>query len=887
MIAGLRHRLRALRQGVALDRAMNAEVRFHVDMETEKNIGRGMSPEAARAAALRSFGPMEKHKAETRDARGVSWIEEFVQDLRYGARTLLKNPGFALLAVFTLGLGIGANTAIFSVINGVLLKPLPYADADRLVLIRQSAPLAGQQDTGVSIKEYFDYREQSDAFEGLVEFHQMNFDLLNRGEPDRVNTGVVSHNFFEVLGIKPILGRAFVATDDGPGAEAVLILSYTYWQSKFGSDPNIVGQIFEMNDRPHRVVGVLPNVPHYPQENDVYMPVSACPFRAAAERNINQNRRIFNILNVFGRLKPGASAEQSAASVSTIASRFTQDNPGAYRTASSGFRATTIDVRDALTSNARPMLLILLGTTGLVLLIACANVANLTLARMLQRDRELAMRTALGAGRWRLVRQLLTESTLTATAGGLVGLLFAFLTIDLLTRFVGQFTQRTGEVSIDLSVLGFTLLVAVVTGVVFGTLPALTARVSVVNAIKQGSLQAGDGTARRRIQSTLIVAQVAVSVVLLAGAGLLLASFYRLQQVDPGYKAERVLSAEVYGNFSRYGNIDALRRLYEPILDRLEGQPGVISAAITNAVPLTVSNPGNQRFDIEGRVSDDPDRRPSADLRISSPAYFDTLGIPLLTGRGFSRLDQPDGQKVVVINQSMTRYWDGSDPVGSRISLDRGQTWLTVVGVVGDVRQFGLARDAVAQLYVPLAQAPFGLGGRVLVRTTAEPTAFSAALRDVVRAVDPNQTIENVRTLEQVRDEHLATPRLTATLLGVFASLALIVTLAGITGVIATSVSQRTREFGVRMALGATRQGVLGMVLGQGLTLVAIGLVVGIAGAIALGRVLNTYLYDTTSADPLILGSVAVAFILVAALACLGPARRATTVDPQIALRTE
>jgi len=883
----LARRLRTLRRSATLDREMNAEVRFHVEMETQKNIGRGMSPDAARTTALRSFGPMEKHKAETRDARGVRWIEELVHDLRYGGRTLLKNPGFGLLAILTLGLGIGANTAIFSVINGVLLKPLPYVDGDRLVLIRQSAPLAGQQDTGVSIKEYFDYREQSDAFESLVEFHQMNFDLLNRGEPDRVNTGVVSHNFFDVLGIRPMLGRTFIATDDGVGAEAVLILSYTYWQSKFGGDPNIMGQIFEMNDRPHRVVGVLPNVPHYPQENDVYMPVSACPFRAAAERNINQNRRIFSLLNVFGRLKPSVTQAQAAASVSTVATRFTQDNQGVYRTASSGFRATTIDVREALTSNARPMLLILLGTTGLVLLLACANVANLTLARMLQRDRELAMRTALGAGRGRLIRQLLTESTLTATAGAAVGLLFVFLTIDLLTRFVGQFTPRTGEVGIDPTVLGFTLLIAVATGVIFGTLPALTARGSVVTAIKQGSLQAGDGTARRRMQSALIVAQVAVSVVLLMGAGLLLASFYRLQQVDPGYKAERVLSAEVYGNFSRYGNIDALRRLYEPILDRLEGQPGVVSAAITNAVPLTVANPGNQRFDIEGRVTDDPDRRPSGDVRISSPGYFDTLGIPLLTGRAFSRLDMADAQRVVLINQSMTRYWDGSDPIGSRISLDRGQTWLTIIGIVGDVRQFGLAREAIAQLYVPLAQSPFSLAGRLLVRTTAEPTAFSTTLREAVRAVDPNQTVENVRTLEQVRDEHLATPRLTATLLGVFAALALVVTLAGITGVIATSVSQRTREFGVRMALGATRQGVLRMVLGQGLMLVAIGLVLGIAAAIGLGRVLNSYLYNTTPADPLILLVVGGAFLAAGALACLGPARRATTVDPLIALRTE
>jgi predicted permease len=876
-----------------LDRELNAEVRFHIELETEKNIKQGMSPAEARLKALRSFGPMEKHKADTREARGVSWFENLIADLKYGARALFKHPGYALLAVMTLGLGIGANTAIFSVINGVLLKPLPYEHGDRLVVLQQSRPLSGQPNIGVAIAEYFDYRERAkDVFDGLVEYHQMNFDLINRGEPDRVSTGVVSHNFFDLLGIKPIIGRTFVQSDDVEGAEAVLILSHTYWRTKFGADPNIVGQVFEMNDRPHRVIGVLPNVPHYPQENDVYMPVLACPFRAAGERQMAQNRRAFAALNVFGRTRDGVSPQQAASAVESICHTFTQDNQPIYRPETSGFRATTVPVREALTSGARELLLILLGITGLILLIACANVANLTLARMLGRDRELAMRAALGAGRGRLVRQLLTESTLLAVVGGVIGVAFAWLTIGMLTTFVGRFTSRTGEIDLDPMVLVFTLSVSILTGLLFGTLPALGSRVDLVSALKQGGAQTGGGVSGKRMQGALIVAQVAVSVMLLVGAGLLLASFYRLQQVETGYRTDGVLSAQIFGNFSRYPNITELKKLYLPVIERLQAQPGVNAVAITNAVPLGGGAPGTTRFEIEGRVVDDPERRPTTDVRVASPQYFATIGVPVVAGRVFNELDNEESQKVVVINKSMTRYWDGADPIGSRIRPIFGgpnapQDWYTVVGIVGDVRQFGLTRDMVAQLYLPLRQTQFGLAGQVLVRTAGDPTSFGNVLRTSIHAVDPNQPVENVQTLDDLRSEALAAPRLTATLLGLFAALALLVTLAGIGGVIATSVTQRTKEFGLRMALGARREGVLVMVVRQGLTLVVIGLVIGVIGALVAGRVLSAYLYQTAPRDPLIFAGVAVVLVVAGVIACLIPARRATTVDPLIALRAE
>jgi len=808
-----------------------------------------------------------------------------LHDIRFGLRTLAKNRLFALVAIATLGLGIGANTAIFSVISGVLLKPLPYTNGDRLVLLNESAPLIGRATFGVSIKELYDYREQAADFDKLVEYHQMTFDLLNRGEPTRVNTGVVSHDFFNVLGIRPALGRTFVADDDRPGADAVLVLSYSFWQQKFGGDAHIVGQVFEMNDRPHTVVGVLPNVPHYPQENDVYMSVSACPFRSAAERTIDRNRRAFGGLIVFGHLKPDVSPARASNDVATIAARFAKENPTVYRPGS-GFTATTLSVKDEMTKNARPMLLILLGTTGLILLIACANVANLTLARVLGRDRELALRSAIGASRARLIRQLLTENTLLAIAGGAFGLMFASWTIGLLTTFVGRFTARTSEIAIDPWVLAFTLGVSIVTGLVFGTIPAFTSRVDLAAAMKQGSKGSSVSGGRLSLRNALIVAQVAVSVVLLVGAGLLLASFYRLQRVDSGYHADRVLSAEIFANFSKYPDKRSQRGLYEPLLERLRSEPGVLSAAITNAVPLTTLQPARFPFQIEGRSVDNPDRRPTADIRVVSPDYFLTLGIPLVGGRVITERDTDEATQVVLINKSMTRYWDSGDPIGSRVSFDNGEHWGTVVGIVADVKQFGLDKDAAAQVYLPLAQSNLG-NGRVLVRVTGDPLSAAKMIRDEVHAVDPNMPVENVRTLDDIRDRYLATPKLTAILLSIFAALAMLVTLTGITGVIATSVSQRTQEFGVRMALGASREGILRMVIGEGMILVGVGLLVGVAASIALTRVLASLLFNTTPTDPVAFAAVTAVFAVAGALACFGPAWRATTADPIRALRAE
>jgi putative ABC transport system permease protein len=815
------------------------------------------------------------------NAIGLNRIDEARRAVRFAWRGLVRSRWFTAVAVLTLGLGIGVNTAIFSVIHAVLLAPLPYDDAGRLLLIRQSAPLAGQNDVGVSIRELYDYRERLKSFEGIVEFHQMDFDLLRLGDPDRVATGVVSHNFFDVLGIRPLHGRTFVAADDSAGAEAVLVLGHAYWQTRFGGDPAVIGQVLEMNDRPHTVVGVLPAVALYPNEVDVFMPTSACPFRAAGELQMAGNRRAFSLLRVFGKLGDGVLPQTAAAEVEAVGRDFAREFPNVYRP-EGGFRAETVAVQEALTQNARPMLLVLLGNTGLVLLLACANVGNLTLARTLQRAHERATRAALGAGRLSLLAQPLAESALVALAGAVVGLVFAWATLDLLGTFIGRFTSRAGEIGIAWPVLAFTIGIALLAGVVLGVLPAVGARVDVAGALKLGSK--GGGVPRRHVQNALVAGQVAVSVVLLAAAGLLLISFARLQSVDAGYRVDRTLSAEIFANFSKYSTPDSRHRLYRDVLERMEAVPGVASAAITNAVPLSGMRPGQTRLLVEG---DGTELAPTVDVRIASPAYFDTLGIPLLQGRTFETFDTETTELVSVINETAARQWGDRDPLGTRASSDGGRTWYRIVGVVGDVRHFGLDVEAVAQAYVALAQANGNLQGRILARTIGDPAAAMGAIRSAIHEVDPDMPIERMQTLATIRTAYLATPRLTALLLSIFAGLALCITVTGIAGVIATSVAQRTREIGLRIAVGASARGVLAMVLRQGLKLIGIGLAIGIPLAAVFGLALRGYLFETAPADPLMLAGVALALAAAGALGCVGPALRATRIDPITALRAD
>ncbi len=890
---------RLLRRGMTLvrhrrfDEDVRREMDFHIAMEAERREHDGQTPGEAHRSAIRDFGSVTRAREEVRDARGLTFWDTLGQDLRFGLRTLLRSPGYTSAAVLILALGIGANTAMFSIIDGVLLKPLPFRSGNELVLIQQSAKKSNVSDAGVSIPELFDYRARLKSVSDLVEYHSMSFTLLNQGEPDRVDTGVVSANFFTMLGIQPLLGRTFADKDDDLGAEAVLVLSNAYWQAKFGADPAVVGRVLEMNNRPHTVIGVLPAFPQYPRDNDVYMTTSACPFRAAAEQNHPQGHRSFAALRVFGRLAPGATVDQATSEVATVAWSFEADHPDDYlRAFSLGLAGRAQSLQEQLVSGARPLLLALTGTTMLVLLIACANVANLAVARTVRRSREFAVRTALGAGRGRLIRQLVTESVIVSLAGGVLGLALAWLSLDLLVGVVSRFTARTGQIVIDVGVLTFTLAASVLTGIVFGVAPALSSRRNLSQSIREGGAQTGEGAGKLKFRAGLVVAQVAVSFVLLVGAALFLQSFYRLASVPLGFNTDRVMTAAFFGNFSRLGTNDEALRFYDRVLARLRGSVGVRSAAITNAIPQTNIQPFNQPIRLEGRTSTDG-RRLEADGNLASDGYFDTLGIPILSGRDLRPGDGRDAPPVAVINASMAKLWDGVDPVGQRFALDTppapgasGPHWVRVVGVVPDFRLYSVDREIPAAYYTPVAQTAGG-GGRLVVRTDGNPYDLIPTIKSAIHGVDAQIPVEELRSLKDLRNGQLETSGVTTVLLIIFAAVALLITLAGIAGLIGTSVSQRTREFGLRMALGATRGSVLQLVLRQGLILVVVGVAIGVAGAYGFGRLIARFLFATGPTDVLAYVAVALVFAIAALLAALGPARRATTIDPLKALRTE
>ena len=895
MFRNLSIRLSSLFRRTRLERELDTELRYHIDMLTEQNIARGMAPEAARREAQRVFGTVAGIKDDVRDRWLSRFVEVAAQDMRYGMRSLRRNPGFALVIIITMALGIGANTAIFSVVNGVLLRPLPYNDGDKLVVLHHGQGDPVTNDIGFSPKEMDDYR-QARSLSGVVEFHNMFFNLLGREEPERLSTGVVSANYFDVLGVQALYGRTFVAADDTPGAPAVLVLSHKYWRRSFDADPSIVGKVFRMNDRPHTVIGVMPPVPQYPLEVDIYMPSSACPFRSSPTLIANRRGRM---LTAFARVRPEVSLPKSQADIDLVAAQLQTNFKDFYpRT---GFKAAAVPLKDDLTRGFTSTLWILLGTAGFVLLIVCASIANLLLARMVRREREISVRAALGATRARLMRQLLTESLILAVAGGVLGLVLSALSLQLLVAFAERFTARAHEISIDMTVLLFTLGVSVLTGLVFGSIPALSRRVDVAPALREGTR----GTqSSQRVRSALIVAQVSASFMLLIAAGLTLRSLLNVQGVNPGIKTENLVTFRADMSFDRFPltlpaseRAAKMGRYWTEFEQRLRAIPGVIDVGGGGTFPLNELGPFAAGLVREGRPLPPGTPAPRVSLRVATPDYFKTLGQPLAAGRAFTPSDTFEATTVVIVNQTAAKqFWPNEDPIGTR--LVGGPTgFRTIVGVVADVRQ-QLDREPAAEMYVPMQQFAL-LNTTWVVHSRLPIEEATRALKSVGRSHDADLPVANFRTLAEVRSDGLAPRRVIVTLIGLFGLLALVITAAGIAGVIAFSVNQRTQEFGVRMALGAHRSGVLAMVVREGLVLVSIGLVIGMAGALILTKLLGavifaaqpasglTLLIGTDAVDSVTYAGVAITLLGVAVVACLMPARRAASVDPMVALRAQ
>lgn len=800
------------------------------------------------------------------------------QDVRFALRTMRQHARFTILTIMVLALAIGANTAIFSLVRGILLRPLPYGNGERLVVLRQKALGRGVDDMGFSIPEMADYRAQTRTLEGISEYHSMTFTLTGHGDPERVTTGVVSANFFPLLGVQPMLGHGFTPDDDRDNAPSVLMLSYNYWRQAFGGDPSVVGKTYEMNGRVHTVVGVLPPLPPVPDNNAVYMNVPSCPFR---NKPMMKTDRTMHMVAAFGTLKPGVSLAQASTDLATIAGRLRQEYPKAYPE-DLGFTAAASPFSFELTHTARPTLLLLLATSGFVLLIACANVANLILSRQLRREREMAVRAALGARGARLLRQLVTESAILCTIAGAVGLLLGAGLMSVLVTFAARLSPLATQIRLDPVVLGFTMFVSLATAILFGSLPAMPSRRHMWSSLTDSSGLFNIGKSRRGLRAALVTAQVAGSVILLVGAGLMVRSLVKLRQVDTGLHSERIQTMLVTLSFSTYDTNAKKALFHQQLLEKVRHEPGVSAAAMASTLPLNSEQMKDNSIRLEDRPLDHP---PKYDVAVITADYFHTLDIPLVSGRTLN--DADNGKPpVIMLSQSLAgKLWPGENPLGRRASFDEGKTWATVVGIAANVRQNGLKSEATDVVYLSDGEAGYG-SLRLLARTTgSDPAAITRQLVRDVHSIDSNQPVSDIATLEQVRDDSIAESRLVTMLLSLFSAVALLITIAGVGGVIALSVAQRTNEIGIRMALGATRDNVRWMVLREGVTLVSAGLLIGLLGSLLATRSMTTLLFAVQPNDPPTLATSSVLLLVAAALACVIPARRATAIEPMTALR--
>jgi putative ABC transport system permease protein len=798
-----------------------------------------------------------------------------LNDFRYALRQLIKAPSFTAVAIITLALGIGACTAIFSVVNTVLLRPLDYPDPDRIVNIRETN-LPQFPEFSVSPPNYLDWQKQTRSYEYLAAYSGAGMNLTGEGEPQRLVGIKATANYFDVFGMKPVLGRMWLPEEDAVGKNHVVVLSYAFWQRVFGGARDIVGRSIQLNGEPYTVVGVAPTG-GLTSKVDLWTPMAFKPDETA------NDARGGHYINVFGRLKPGVSVTQAKAELDVLATQLAQQYPDSNK----GWGIFIMPMQDYMVRDVKPVLYTLFGAVGCVLLIACANIANLLLARATARHREISIRAALGAGRARLMRQLLTESVVLAICGGLAGVLLAWLGLHALLALAPPSLPRVSEIHLDTGVLLFSLALSVLTGLVFGIAPAwLAARADVNEALKQGSRGSTEGGARGRLRSALVVIEVVFALMLLGGAGLLARSFMQLAHVDPGFNPENATLLRLSLPQKKYAKPEQQNAFVDALLERVKVLPGVQAAGVTHSMPLVSDYVLG--FNIEGRPAIAPSDLPNTNYYTVTPDYFKAMGIRLLRGRMFTPQDDAKAPRVAIINETMARqHFPNEDPIGKRINITNGpDTWREIVGIVGDIKQYGVDKATSAQSYEPFAQVPFS-SVNVVVRTNGSPAALLGALRPAVYSVDKDQPIGAIRPLEEIMADSIARQRFAMTLLSVFSAVALVIAAIGIYGVMAYNVVQRTGEFGIRMALGAQRGDVLRLVLTQGGKLIGLGLVIGLAATLALSRAMGSMLFNTSAYDPLTLAKITLLLAAVALVACFFPANRATKVNPIEALRTE
>ena len=808
-------------------------------------------------------------------------METFFKDLRYGIRSLWKRPSFTAVAVLTLALGIGANSAIFSVVNAVLLRPLPYEGADQLTLLTRFDPQRATPSTSYSIPRFNAIRDQSQAFESIAAVGDDNFNLTGRDTPEQIHGAKVSGDLFHVLGVKLYLGRSFLPDEDRPGGARVAILSYGLWRRLFDTDANIADRTVELDGQSFQVVGVLPaGFKFLDEKQEVWLPKAFEPSYLAPD-SVNLGA---TYLRVVGRLKPEVSLTQAQSDLATLSERYRQNNPLNSDIAGN---SSLVPLQSALVSDIRKSLLVIFAIVGVVLLIACANVTNLLLARAAARRREFAVRTALGATRLQLIRQLLTESLLLSLVGGAGGVLIAYLAIGLLLAAKPGVVPRLDEIGLDFRVLGFTLVVSLLTGLIFGLAPALqSSETDLSETLKDGGRSGGGDVRGNRIRRALVVCEIAMALVVLVCAGLLTRSFLRLRSTSPGLDYQNVLTMAFTLPETRYAEPHQQTRFYDQIIDRVRTLPGVTDVAVSSDIPL-LGPSGHFRVYIEGVPDPGSEKVPRVPGKVISGDYFQLLKIPVVAGRAFTPADGDKAPGVAIVNESFARrFWPNQNPLGKRFGYSTNRILCEVVGVAKDTKFRVSDTENREEMYFPVPQRP-RLNMSLLVRTTVDPTNLAAAIQREIQNVDRDQAVTEVVTLEHVVGESIEQPRLTMFLLGIFATVALTLAAIGIYGVIAYAVEQRTREIGIRMALGAQAPDVLKLVVKNGMTLALIGVVIGVGGALAMTRLMASLLFEVTATDATTFVTVSVGLLAVALLACFIPARRATKVDPLVALRYE